>query len=89
MPDAFIWYEADEKLEPSLMDWMQQVEAEADVKGTFYIRKQENGRATFMEAYNQVTTATINRINRLAAKQKIFNNIERRCESFIRIDSYE
>lgn len=86
MPDAFIWYETDEKLEPDLMDWMQQVEAEADIRGAFYIRKQGDGRATFMEAYKQITTATINRIERLAAKQKIFKNIERRCESFIRID---
>ena len=89
MPDAFIWYETDEKMEPALQNWMEQVEAEAGVKGAFYIRKQENGRATFMEAYYQITTATVNRIERLAAKQKIFKNIDRRCESFIRIDSYE
>jgi hypothetical protein len=86
MPDAFIWYETDEKMEPALLDWMGKVEAEADVKGAFYIRKQENGRATFMEAYKQVTTATVNRVERLAAKQVLFKNIERRCESFIRID---
>jgi hypothetical protein len=86
MPDAFIWYEADEKLEPALLDWMQQVETEADIRGAFYIRKQDGGRATFMESYCQITTATINRIERLAAKQALFKNIDRRCESFIRID---
>jgi len=86
MPDAFIWYEADEKLEPDLMQWMQHVEAEADIKGAFYIRKQDDERATFMEVYNQITTATVNRIERLAAKQVLFENIERRCESFIKID---
>jgi len=89
MPDAFIWYEADEKLEPTLLAWMVQVEAEAGVKGVFYIRKQDDERATFMEVYNQITTATVNRIERLAAKQVMFENIERRCESFIRIDPYE
>jgi hypothetical protein len=89
MPDAFIWYEMDEKLEPALLNWMQQVEAEADIRGAFYIRKQDDGRATFMESYYQITTATINRIERLAAKQALFENIERRCESFIRIDPYE
>ncbi len=87
MPDAFIWYEADENLETDLLEWMGQVEAEADIKGAFYIRKQDNGRATFMEAYNHVTTATINRIERLAANQKLFKDIDRRCESFVRIDS--
>ena len=65
---------------------MQQVEAKAGVRGAFYIRKQDDGRATFMEAYKQITTATINRIERLAAKQVLFKNIDRRCESFIRID---
>lgn len=89
MPDAFIWYEADEKLEPALLQWMGHIEAEADIKGAFYIRKQDNGRATFMEAYNQVTTASINRIEQLAAKQALFTDIDRRCERFIRIDSYE
>lgn len=89
MPDAFIWYETDEKMEPALLEWMQLVEAEADIKGAFYIRKQENGHATFMEAYKQVTTATVNRIERLAAKQKIFKSIDRRCESFVRIDPHD
>ena len=89
MPDAFIWYETDEKQEPALLDWMEQVEEAAGVKGALYIRKQENGRATFMEAYYQITTATVNRINRLAAKQTLFKNVERRCESFIRIDPDE
>ena len=89
MPDAFIWYEADEKLEPKLLEWMQQIEAEAGIRGAFYIRKQDDGHATFMEAYNQITTATINRIERLAAKQALFKNIDRRCESFIRIDADE
>jgi len=87
MPDAFIWYETDEKLEPALLQWMQLVEAEADVKGAFYVRKQDAGRATFMESYSHVTTATINRIERLAAQHELFKNIDRRCESFVRIDS--
>ena len=86
MPDAFIWYEADEKLEPALMQWMQHVEAEAGIKGAFYIRKQDKGHATFMEVYNQITTATVNRIERMAAKQALFKNINRRCESFIKVD---
>lgn len=86
MPDVFIWYETDEKQEPALMQWMAQVEAEADVRGALYIRK-EDGKTTFMEAYHHVTTATINRIERLAAKQKIFKGIDRRCERFVRIDS--
>jgi len=74
MPDVFIWYETDEEMEPALLDWMGHVESEADVRGALYIRK-EDGKTTFMEAYHHVTTATINRIERLAAQQKIFEDI--------------
>jgi len=84
MPDVFIWYHADAALEASLLQWLHEVEDKAGIRGRLYIRKQESG-ATFMEAYADVSGATINRIENLAEKQPVFEHITRRCESFIDI----
>jgi len=86
MPDAFIWYHADKKLEPELLDWINEVEAEAGVRGKLYIRNQQ-GETTFMESYIDVSRATIERIDKLATSHPLFENIHRRCESFIQITS--
>jgi len=85
MPDAFIWYHADEKLEPALTEWLAEVKEKADVQGKLYLRK-EGDKTTFMESYSDVTSSTIKRIEKLAATHPTFEAIERRCESFIRID---
>ncbi|PIP02032.1 MAG: hypothetical protein COW18_11955 [Zetaproteobacteria bacterium CG12_big_fil_rev_8_21_14_0_65_54_13] len=84
MPDAFIWYHADDTQEPALLKWLDEVEASAGVRGKLYLRKQDD-KTTFMEAYTEVSAATIRRIERLAKKQPVFEHIARRCESFIEI----
>ncbi|ATX78980.1 hypothetical protein Ga0123461_0545 [Mariprofundus aestuarium] len=85
MPDAFIWYHADEKLEPKLIEWLDEAEEHAGVRGNLFVRK-GNEQTTFMETYSDVTSATIKRIERLASGNPLFANIERRCESFQRVD---
>jgi len=84
MPDAFIWYRTDEDKEPELLHWLAQVHQEADVEGKLFIRK-ESDQTTFMEAYTNVSTATINRIEKLADKQPLFKDIHRQCESFVEV----
>jgi len=84
MPDAFIWYQADDTQEAALLTWLDDVEAGAGVRGKLYMRKQDD-KTTFMEAYTDVSMATIKRIEKLAKKQPVFENTSRRCESFIEI----
>ncbi len=86
MPDAFIWYHANENIEPELLDWLAQVEEKADVRGKLFIRK-EDDKTTFMETYTNVSRATINRIEKMAASQPIFNDIHRQCESFVEVSN--
>jgi len=88
MPDAFIWYHADDKQEPDLMNWLDEVEQQAGVRGKLYIRKaseKTDDKTTFMESYCDVSSATIKRIEKLAAQQSLFKDIDRRCESFVAI----
>ncbi len=85
MPDVFIWYHADQQLEPALTDWIDCVETEAGVRGKLFIRIEQN-QTTFMETYADVSRATIERIEKLAATQACFKGVQRRCESFIEID---
>jgi len=88
MPDAFIWYHADENHEPELLNWLDAVEQQAGVRGKLYIRKASeiaNDKTTFMETYCDVSSATIKRIEKLATKQSLFKAIDRRCESFVEI----
>ncbi len=82
MPDAFIWYHADEKHEANLINWLSTVEQQAGVQGKLFVRKENN---TFMETYSDVSQATIDRIEKLAASTPLFESIERRCESFVEI----
>ncbi len=88
MPDAFIWYHANEKQESKLMNWLDAVELQAGVRGKLYIRKaieNANDNTTFMESYCDVSSATIKRIEKLAAQQLLFKGIDRHCESFVAI----
>lgn len=84
MPDAFIWYHAEDKQEPDLINWINSVEQEAGVRGKLFIRKTSD-KTTFMETYCNVSQATINRIEKLAASSPLFENTERRCESFVEV----
>ena len=86
MPDAFIWFHADAALESELLKWLDSVEEQAGVRGKLFIRKDEN-KVTFMESYSDVSSATISRIESMAAKQPLFQHIERRCESFVKISN--
>ncbi|MDQ6996176.1 MAG: hypothetical protein Q9M82_01795 [Mariprofundus sp.] len=86
MPEAFIWYHADENMEPAFIEWLEQVEEQADVRGKLFIRK-ENDKTTFLETYTDVSRATINRIEKMAVAQPIFNDIHRQCESFVEVTS--
>jgi len=84
MPDVFIWYHADEKQESDLLNWLYIVEQKAGVRGKLFIRKAKDN-TTFMETYSDVSRATIDRIKKLAASTPLFENIDRRCESFVEI----
>jgi len=84
MPDAFIWYHADKNMESDLLGWIDEVEAETGVRGRLYIRI-EKDKTTFMESYPDVSRATIDRIEKLAAASPVFQSIDRRCESFVKI----
>jgi len=86
MPDAFIWYHADKNMESDLQHWIDEVEAGAGVRGRLYIRI-EKDKTTFMESYADISRATIERIEKLAASSPVFQDIDRRCESFIQITS--
>jgi len=86
MPDAFIWYHADERMEPALVDWLVTVEEQADVRGKLFIRKEQD-KTTFMETYTDVSRATINRIEKLASNQPLFKDIHRQCESFVEVSN--
>ena len=86
MPDAFIWYHANENQEPALVDWLVKVEEQADVRGKLFIRK-EKDKTTFMETYTDVSSATINRIEKLASTQPLFATIHRQCESFVEVSN--
>jgi len=86
MPDAFIWYHADEKRESELLNWLDIVEQQAGVRGKLLVRI-EKDKTTFMETYADVSRPTIDRIEKLAASSPVFQGIDRRCESFIQITS--
>jgi len=81
MPDAFIWYHADKEQEPALVEWMNEVEINTGVRGKLYLRQQHD-KTTFMETYADVSVITIARIEKLAAQQTVFAELNRRCENF-------
>jgi len=62
------------------------VEAKTGVRGRLYVRI-EKDKTTFMESYADVSRTTIDRIEKLAASSPVFQDIDRRCESFIQITS--
>ncbi|MDQ6992954.1 MAG: hypothetical protein Q9M31_05720 [Mariprofundus sp.] len=84
MPDAFIWYHGDESLETELLHWMVTVEQQVGVHGKLYRRK-KGDTTTFMEAYRDVSSAAIQRIEKMALHQAVFANVNRCCESFMEI----
>jgi len=80
----FVWYHADKTSEANLRTWMQYVQQTLAIKGRLYHRQQDE-KTTFMEVFECVGFATIEKIEQLAAQQPCFHGITRRCESFERI----
>jgi len=89
MPDKqsslFIWYNANELVMDELKAWLKLVKQETGLKGKLYVRRKD-GITTYMETYKRVSGAEAIAIEDLAATCSLFTNIDRRCESFHRID---
>jgi len=66
--------------------WIHELKATLGIQGKVYKRLQ-NEKTTFMEVFEHIDCATIKQIEQLATQQHCFNGIERRCESFERIES--
>jgi len=81
----FIWYNANELVMDELKAWLKLVKQQTGLKGKLYVRRKD-GRTTYMETYKHVSGAAAIAIEDLAASCSLFTNIERRCESFHRID---
>ncbi len=81
---AFVWYHAPAHLEPDFQQWIEQVKQQLNIQGKLYQRI-EDKKTTFMEVFECVDLAMIEKIEQLAAQQDYFLGIERRCESFQRI----
>ena len=81
---AFVWYHAPAHLEPDFQKWIKQIKQQLNIEATLYQRI-ENQKTTFMEVFECVDLAMIEKIEQLAAQQAYFFGIERRCESFQRI----
>jgi len=89
MPDfsttsAFVWYHADATLQPDLQQWLQSVQQQLNIKAELY-QRQKNEKTTFMEVFEHIDSATIEKIEQLATQHHCFNGIHRQCESFERI----
>ncbi|MDX8405873.1 MAG: DUF4936 family protein [Mariprofundus sp.] len=87
MPDAFIWYHAEQAAEPALVEWLHAVETNTGIRGKLFMRRQHD-KTTFMESYADVSAETMARIEKLAAQQAVFADISRRCESFTPVRIY-
>jgi len=84
MPDAFIWYRASDGIKTKLMHWLDEVHAQTNVRGKLFVRNDQHA-TTFMETYANISSATTQHIEQLAANNPLFENIDRRCESFVEI----
>jgi len=91
MPDyqtlsAFVWYHTENQQEGVFQSWLAHVQSELNIQTKLYKRMQ-NEKTTFMEVFEHVDCATIEKIEQLATQQHCFNGIHRQCESFERIES--
>lgn len=78
---AFIWYHGDNLDPADLKAWLSTVKAETGHEGQLYIRHKE-GSVTYMETYADLSEAEIQAIEKLAAANRLFAEIDRRCENF-------
>jgi len=89
MPDklsSFIWYNADHLNMGDLKAWLELVKQQTGQSGELYVRRKD-GKTTYMETYSNVSEAESSAIEHLAASHPLFDSIDRRCESFKRIES--
>jgi hypothetical protein len=86
MPEAslYIWYHADPGLEPALRTWLALVRDRLGYAGSL-LRRDSDGKTTFMEVYEHVGPAAAARIEDLAAGQAWITGLHspRRCEAFL------
>ena len=86
MPDTslYIWYHADPGLEPALRAWLVLVRDRLGYAGCL-LRRDSEGKTTFMEIYEHVEPAAQERIENLAAGQSWITKLHspRRCEAFM------
>jgi len=82
---AFIWYHAEAEQEEQFIQWLQHIQETLHIQGELYKRLQ-NEKTTFMELFACVDSAAINHIEHLATQHDCFHGIQRRCESFERIN---
>ena len=88
MPDtqsAFIWYHTDNLNMAEMKEWLKLVKEQTGAKCKLYVRRKD-GKTTFMETYANISEGTTIAIEGLAAAHPLFQGIDRRCESFLRID---
>lgn len=83
---AFVWYHAPRDHEDAFQSWISHIKTAHGIQGKLYKRAQ-NEKTTFMEVFEHIDSATMKKIEQLAIQQHCFNGIERRCESFERIES--
>jgi len=81
---AFVWYHADAKQERQFQAWIADIKEAFGIQGVLY-QRQQNEKTTFMEVFEHIDSATIEKIEQLATQHHCFNGIHRQCESFERI----
>ena len=81
MPELFVWYHADPDHLPAYRAWFEHIQTALGISGRLLIRH-EKERCTMMEIYSNVSQDMQQAIAAHAAKQHIFQSIERHCERF-------
>lgn len=88
MPESqstFVWYHAEALNMGEMKKWLKLVKEQTGAKCKLYVRR-KGGKTTFMESYADITEATSIAIEGLAAAHPLFKGVDRRAESFLRID---
>jgi len=81
---GFIWYHADPQQEAALQAWITYIQQHLNITAKLY-KREANEKTTFMEVFEHVDSAMIEKIEQLATQHHCFNGIHRQCESFERI----
>ena len=81
---AFVWYHAEKHQENDFKAWLDELKRAYHIQSKLYKRVQ-NEKTTFMEVFEHVDSAVVEKIEQLATQQPCFKGIHRQCESFERI----